>query len=89
VREHFFDGLEIRDDSVSHGPDRSDVRGSAPEHVACRGANGFDPAVLGVEGDHRGFAQRDHASRVDARVRCPEVDSDVGGGREHPHVRAP
>jgi len=51
VRQHLFDGLDVRDHSVPYRPHCIDVRRRPSEHFVRFRAYRLDAAARGVEGD--------------------------------------
>ena len=78
--EHRLGDDVVGDDAVLHRPDRVDVAGRAPDHLAGFLAHGHDPVVV-VDRDDRRL--RDHdalAFDVDEDVGRAEIDADLHAG---------
>ena len=80
VAEHALGDFEVGDDAVLHRPDGDDIARRAAEHFFRFFADGFDLAVVLVDGDDGRLVDNDALSfGEDQRVRRPEIDGKVGG----------
>ena len=79
VREHLLRRVEVGDHAVLDRPDGAEMARAAAQHLAGSGADRFDHAADGVEGDERGLVQDDALTLgVDTGVGRAEIDSEVG-----------
>ena len=80
VIQHALGDFEIGDDAVFHGPDGDDVARRAAEHFLGFLADGFDFAVVLVDGDDGRLVDDDaFAPGEDQRVGGAKVDREVRG----------
>ena len=79
VVQHALGHFEIGDDAVFHGPDRDDIARRAADHFLRFLADGFNLAVVLVDGDNRRLVNDNaFAFRVNKRVRGSEIDGEIG-----------
>ena len=79
--DHFFGDFEISDDTISHRPNSADVARCLAKHDLglITDSQHLLLATQGSDGDNRRLIENDPlALDIDQRVRCPQVNGDVG-----------